>query len=110
MTFGITHLVVLLSEEAEPAAVASQDHVASVIAGPGNRAWPVFLLFQTLVTLDHAVLKVDGREMHLTPGIAGSAEIATGQRRLITFFLTRCGRLRLRVCVNDERRSLCVVL
>ncbi len=44
-------------------------------------------VFQARVKLDHAVLKVDGRELRLTPGMAVSAEIATGQRRLITYFL-----------------------
>ncbi len=44
-------------------------------------------VFQVRVKLDRAVLKVDAREVKLTPGMAVSAEIATGQRRLISFFL-----------------------
>ena len=37
--------------------------------------------------LDKAVLKVDERNVNMTPGMAVTTEIATGQRRLITFFL-----------------------
>ena len=45
------------------------------------------LIFQARIKLDKAVLKVDERELKMTPGMAVSAEIATGTRRLITFFL-----------------------
>ena len=45
------------------------------------------LVFQARVKLDKAVLTVGERQVNLTPGMAVSAEIATGQRRLITFFL-----------------------
>ena len=44
-------------------------------------------VFQARVKLDRASLKVDAREVNMTPGMAVTAEIATGQRRLITFFL-----------------------
>lgn len=45
------------------------------------------LIFQARIKLDKAVLKVDEREVKMTPGMAVSAEIATGTRRLITYFL-----------------------
>ena len=44
-------------------------------------------VFQARVKLDRASLKVDAREVNMTPGMAVTTEIATGQRRLITFFL-----------------------
>ena len=44
-------------------------------------------VFQARVKLDRASLKVGEREVNMTPGMAVTSEIATGQRRLITFFL-----------------------
>ena len=44
-------------------------------------------VFQARVKLDKASLRVGEREVNMTPGMAVTAEIATGQRRLITFFL-----------------------
>lgn len=45
------------------------------------------LIFQARVKLDKPSLMVDEREVTLTPGMAVSAEISTGQRRVIEFFL-----------------------
>ncbi len=45
------------------------------------------LIFQARVKLDQATLRVDQRDVTLTPGIAVSAEISTGCRRVIEFFL-----------------------
>lgn len=45
------------------------------------------LIFQARVRLDEATIQVDQREVTLTPGMAVSAEIATGRRRVIEFFL-----------------------
>ena len=45
------------------------------------------LIFQVRVKLDKAALRVEERSVNMTPGMAVSAEIATGRRRLITFFL-----------------------
>jgi hemolysin D len=39
------------------------------------------------VKLEKATLKVDERDVTLTPGMAVSAEIATGKRSVIEFFL-----------------------
>ena len=44
-------------------------------------------IFQARMKLDQVTLKVEEREVNMTPGMAVSAEIATGQRRLITFLL-----------------------
>ena len=44
-------------------------------------------IFQARMKLDQVTLKVEERAVNMTPGMAVSAEIATGQRRLITFLL-----------------------
>ena len=44
-------------------------------------------VFQARVKLDKAILRVDEREVNMTPGMAVSAEIATGRRRVIDYFL-----------------------
>ena len=44
-------------------------------------------VYQARVKLDRAALKVDEREVNMTPGMAVTAEISTGQRRLISYFL-----------------------
>jgi len=45
------------------------------------------LLFQARVKLERASLRVDERDVALTPGMAVTAEISTGKRRVIDFFL-----------------------
>jgi membrane fusion protein, hemolysin D len=45
------------------------------------------LLFQARVKLDKASIQVDEREVLLSPGMAVTAEIAIGKRRVIEFFL-----------------------
>jgi hemolysin D len=45
------------------------------------------LLFQARVKLERATLRVDERDVTLTPGMAVTAEISTGKRRVIDFFL-----------------------
>jgi hemolysin D len=45
------------------------------------------LLFQVRVRLDNATLRVDERDVTLTPGMAVTAEISTDRRRVIDFFL-----------------------
>jgi len=44
-------------------------------------------IFQARVKLEKASLRVDERDVTLTPGMAVSAEISTGRRRVIEFFL-----------------------
>ena len=44
-------------------------------------------IFQVRVKLDKAVLKIDEREVNMTSGMAVTAEIATGKRRVIEYFL-----------------------
>lgn len=51
---------------------------------PDEKRGPVF---QTRVRLERITLRVDGRDVVLTPGMAVSAEIATGKRSVLEFFL-----------------------
>lgn len=44
-------------------------------------------VFQVRIRLEKSELKVDERTVRLTPGMAVTAEIATGERRLITYLL-----------------------
>jgi hemolysin D len=45
------------------------------------------LVFQARVKLDKPAIRVDERDVSLTPGMAVTAEIATARRRIIDFFL-----------------------
>jgi hemolysin D len=40
------------------------------------------------VKLERATLNVDGKTVNLTPGMAVTAEIKTGKRRVIEYFLS----------------------
>ena len=52
------------------------------------------LIYRTTLSLEESTIMVDGRETPLLPGMAVTAEIATGQRRLIEFFLAPLLRMR----------------
>ena len=58
------------------------------------------LVFQARVKLDQSVIKVDERLVNLTPGMAVSAEIATGKRKVISYFLDP-----LRKAANESLRE-----
>jgi hemolysin D len=45
------------------------------------------LIYQARVKLEQGTLRVDDRDVTLTPGMAVTAEISTGRRRVIEFFL-----------------------
>jgi multidrug efflux pump subunit AcrA (membrane-fusion protein) len=46
------------------------------------------LVYSARVSLARSVIQVDGKPVRLAPGMAVSAEIKTGQRRVIEFFLS----------------------
>ncbi len=46
------------------------------------------LVFQAKLALDRSTLQVDEREVNLTPGMAVIAEVKTGSRRVIEYFLS----------------------
>jgi hemolysin D len=48
----------------------------------------VGLVYPARVSLDRATMQVEGKQVNLSPGMAVSVEIKTGQRRLIEFFLS----------------------
>ena len=58
------------------------------------------LVFQARVKLDQSAIKVDERLVNLTPGMAVSAEIATGKRKVISYFLDP-----LRKATNESLRE-----
>jgi hemolysin D len=46
------------------------------------------LIYATRVVMDRSTLQVDGNTVNLTPGMAATVEIKTGQRRIIEYFLS----------------------
>jgi hemolysin D len=48
----------------------------------------VGLVYPTRVSMDVATIQVDGREVNLSPGMAVTVEVKTGQRRVIEYLLS----------------------
>lgn len=46
------------------------------------------LVYATRVSMERATMRVEGRQIHLTPGMAVTVEIKTGHRRVIEFLLS----------------------
>ena len=46
------------------------------------------LVYASRVSMDRATMQVEGKHIHLTPGMAVTVEIKTGQRRVIEFLLS----------------------
>jgi hypothetical protein len=51
------------------------------------------LFYAARVTLDHTTIKVDGKDVKLTPGMAATVEIKTGKRKLIEYLLSPLMRM-----------------
>jgi hemolysin D len=48
----------------------------------------VGLVYPTRVSMDRGTMQVEGKQVHLTPGMAVTVEIKTGQRRVIEYLLS----------------------
>lgn len=48
----------------------------------------VGLVYPTRVSMDRGTIQVDGKQVHLSPGMAVTVEIKTGQRRIIEYLLS----------------------
>ena len=48
----------------------------------------VGLVYPTRVSMDRSTIQVEGRQVHLSPGMAVTVEIKTGQRRVIEYLLS----------------------
>ena len=46
------------------------------------------LVFPVKIALSREMIRADGKDVHLTPGMSVAAEIKTGNRRVIEFFLS----------------------
>jgi hemolysin D len=46
------------------------------------------LVYPTRVSMDRSTIRVDGKEVNLSPGMAVTVEIKTGQRRIIEYLLS----------------------
>ncbi len=62
---------------------------AGAAQGPGEAARETAgpLVFPVRIALERAAIEVDGEEIALTPGMSVTAEIRTGERRVIEFLL-----------------------
>ena len=45
-------------------------------------------IYSTRVSMDRSSIQVEGRQVNLSPGIAVTVEIKTGQRRVIEYLLS----------------------
>jgi hemolysin D len=46
------------------------------------------LVYPTRVSMDRAMIQVEGKQVHLSPGMAVTVEIKTGQRRVIEYLMS----------------------
>lgn len=46
------------------------------------------LVYATRVSMDRATMQVEGKSVHLSPGMAVTVEVKTGQRRIIEYLLS----------------------
>jgi hemolysin D len=68
--------------------VAEKDVAAGPAGLPSPRAGGQSLVFPVTLRLLQPTLRVDGRDLPLTPGLTVTAEVTTGQRRVIDFVLS----------------------
>jgi hemolysin D len=56
---------------------------------------PVYRIpqYAARVTLDYTTMKIDGKQVNLTPGMAAVVEIKTGKRKLIEYLLSPLKRM-----------------
>jgi hemolysin D len=59
------------------------------------------LVYAARVSLDHEEMQVDDRLVNLSPGMAVTAEIKTGSRRIISYLLSPLARY-----THDSLREL----
>ena len=83
--------------ELDEAAVATQLEGASPpsllvgegrVEGGSGTTGRTSLFYSTRIALDQTTMKVDGKTVNLTPGMAATVEIKTGKRKLIEFVLS----------------------
>ncbi|WP_374384682.1 HlyD family type I secretion periplasmic adaptor subunit [Dongia sp.] len=71
-------------------------HVATIsgdaVEQPANSG-PPRLIYTTRIRLEKDTMKVDGRDVQLTPGMVAAVEIKTGTRKLIEFVLSPLMRM-----------------
>ncbi|MGE3978425.1 MAG: HlyD family type I secretion periplasmic adaptor subunit [Nitrospira sp.] len=62
-------------------------HVLTV-SGDAAPLEKIGLVYPTRVSLDRSTIQVDGKQVNLSPGMAVTVEIKTGQRRIIEYLLS----------------------
>lgn len=61
--------------------------------------------YPAILTLSKKDMLIDGKRVNLSPGMNITAEIKTGQRRVIEFLLSPVQRAGRRVCGSDDHSS-----
>ena len=46
------------------------------------------LVYATRVSMDHSTMRVEGKQVQLSPGMAVTVEIKTGRRRVMEYLLS----------------------
>ena len=70
------------------------DVADDVVARDQDREGPAEPTYAARIALERAAMVIDGREVNLSPGMAVTAEIRTGERRLIEYLLSPLLRYR----------------
>jgi hemolysin D len=74
---------------------ATQDEARTgQVAGGASPSSSNQLFYAARVTLDRTTMKVDGKDVRLTPGMAATVEIKTEKRKLIEFLLSPLIRMK----------------
>lgn len=72
-------------------------HVATIsgdaVEQPGGAGQPPRLIYAARIRLEKDVMKVDGKNVHLSPGMVAAVEIKTGTRKLIEFVFSPLMRM-----------------
>jgi hemolysin D len=83
----------IVSEDAVSSDASAEAQRAQVEARGAKQGSSNQLFYAARVTLDRATMKVDGKDVKLTPGMAATVEIKTGKRKLIEFLLSPLMRM-----------------
>jgi len=71
-----------VTQQSQPSPLQSRTQQSEAPPDPGS------LAYEARVSLDRTRMDIDGREVRLTPGMAVTVEIKTGQRRVISYLLS----------------------
>jgi hemolysin D len=82
---SVSHDAVGKDDPQDPAKDKGQQNAAAVARAPGDDQGPAYT---ARISLDRTAMQVEGKSVNLAPGMAVTAEIKTGQRRIIDYLLS----------------------